>query len=79
MNELVWSQKALDMLELLLDHEGCSSGELAVISDIERDEIKKWMRLFEKHDIGEYTIQDGMYHFWLSPFGRDLAISKKGE
>ena len=71
----VWTQAKLDMLSLLHQHEGASSWELGLISGDEPRRIKAYMREFERMGIGEFTIQDGMYHFWLSPFGRALAES----
>ena len=67
------TQTTIDMLLLLFEHEGYSSGELSLISGINRNGIKAYMRLFEKMGYGEFTIFDGMYHFWFSPDGRKRA------
>lgn len=69
MNEM--TQLETDMLIALKDHEGYSSGELSILLDVKQSEIKQWMRLFEKAGYGQFTIQDGMYHFWFSPYGNE--------
>lgn len=69
MNE--FTQLETDMLIALKEHEGYSSGELSILLDIERSEIKAWMRKFENAGYGSFSIQDGMYHFWFSPYGNE--------
>jgi len=67
------TQSNVDMLELLLDHEGASDGELYLIADIPKLTIRNYMKFFEKHGLGEYTTFDGMFHFWFSACGREAA------
>ena len=70
MNDMEW-------LEYLYDHNGWSSGEIAIDTGEDRNAIKKMMQHLEKLGYGEYTIFDGMFHFWLSPYGNTVAIELK--
>lgn len=60
----------LDLFKLIAEYEGYSTGELSVKTGIERETLKETMRRCERLGLGEYTIQDGMYHFWLSAKGK---------
>lgn len=71
------TQMEIDALIMLKDHEGWSSGELSIEVDETRENIKGWMRYFEKQGYGTFTIQDGMYHFWFSPFGNETVTMLK--
>lgn len=62
-------------------HEGWSTGEIAIELDYDRETVKNYMRLFDRLGLGEYTIFDGMWHFWFSPTGNDVyeRIMKREE
>jgi len=59
--------------------EGASSGSIAVETGMDREEIKEHMRVFERMGYGEYTIFDGMYHFWFNQAGNEVYYSMKHE
>jgi len=61
------TQAAIDWIEILYEYEGASSGELALITEESPSAVKRWMKWAEHQKLGEFTIQDGMFHFWFSP------------
>lgn len=73
LNENNITQKTAEMIVLFLEHEGWSTGELRLITGYETNDLKRWMRYFEREGLGEFTINDGMYRFWFSPDGRVFA------
>lgn len=70
-----------EWLETLKHHEGASSGEIAMITDNPVSRVKGFMAGFEKAGYGQYTIFDGMWYFWFSPYGNDTIsrVRKSGE
>lgn len=59
-----------ELFKVIAEYEGYSTGELAVKFNLNREDLKAAMRHYESLKLGEFTIQDGMYHFWLSEKGK---------
>lgn len=61
---------ALRLFLIIGEYENYTTGELAVMFNLDHEELKEVMRGSERLGLGQFGIQDGMYFFWLSEKGK---------